>query len=175
MSKPTPGADLTNKFIGIILSHGGKMGAGKLREELKWRESDFDWVKTHLLSTGNVKMGRGRGGSIQVTQEQISKPAETHIVNLPESKLHPTDPDAFDLIAEKQKYKPLPEDTSAFKPGMKVARLATHLYSNEEHAWKYMNHYVVTAVKEDKIFVVPKNVKGADPISTNPVRFYTTK
>lgn len=178
MSKPTPGADLTTKFIGVIVGNGGKIGSGKLKETLGWSETDFEWVKTSLMGSGHIKMGRGRGGSIQATstnhpsqkQSPLTPPPAPSTQNYDNNENEP-----FDLATIKNRYKPVPENINAFTPGMKIVRLATHLYSSEENAWKYMNHYVVTSVKDDKIFVVPKNVKGAEAISTNPVKFYTAK
>jgi hypothetical protein len=171
MSKPQPSQELIQKIIETLGANGGRMGNGKLRETLAWSEKDFEWVKAHLIEIGRAKSGRGRGGSLEllesekkflpIKKEQEPEPAQTE--------------EAFSLEDMKQKYRLLPEDVSAFKPGMKVSRLATHLYTTEENAWRYMNHYVVTEIKENKLLVTPRNVKGAAPIQTNPVRFYVTK
>jgi hypothetical protein len=171
MSKPQPSQELLQKITETLQTNGGRMGNGKLRETLGWSEKDFEWVKTHLIDIGRAKSGRGRGGSLELVD------AEKFFV--PTKKEEPAEPppieETFSLEAVKQKYKLLPEDIAAFKPGMKVSRLATHLYNTEENAWKYMNHYVVTGIIDGKLMVAPRNVKGAAPIQTNPVRFYVTK
>jgi len=178
MSKPTPGKELIHKFTGTIIGNNGKMGTSKLKDALGWSENDFDWVKTYLIDTGQVKVGRGRGGSIQINTPEEQKTQQTKIQETEAAKQEAKNEEQeeiFNLDAIKNKYKLLPEDITAFKPGMKISRLPTHLYTNEEHVWKYMNHYIVTGIKDDNLIVVPRNVKGAEPIQTKPVRFYAAK
>jgi hypothetical protein len=171
MSKPQPSQELIQKITETLHSNGGRMGNGKLKETLAWSDKDFEWVKTHLIEIGRAKAGRGRGGSLELLEaEKFFTPK-----NKEEPEAPPQVEEIFNLDVVKQKYKLLPEDVAAFKPGMKVSRLATHLYTTEENAWKYMNHYVVTEIKDNKLMVTPRNVKGAAPIQTNPVRFYVTK
>jgi hypothetical protein len=174
MNKPTPSQELISEFKGNILTQGGKIGTAKIKQLLNWREEDFDWVKNYLLETGQIKLGRGRGGSLQVNTNEQQENFLSKIKQAQEEQQEQTETEeTFDLESLKKKFKAIPEETSAFKPGMKVSRLQSHLFTTEEYAWKYMNHYVVTEVHDDKIFVVPKNVKGAEALPTKPVRFYT--
>lgn len=172
MSKPTPSQEIINQFKGHVIAHGGKIGTSKIKELLNWSDADFDWVKSYLIENGHVKMGRGRGGSIQLNTPADQQVFLEKIKEAKEEKQEAQEDEAFDLETLKGKFTALPEDVTAFKPGMKVSRLQSHLFSTEEYAWRYMNHYVVTEVQDDKIFVVPKNVKGADALPTKPVRFY---
>lgn len=43
---------------------GGKAGNQTLGESLGWEEAVYDSIKDGLIETGSVLTGRGRGGSI---------------------------------------------------------------------------------------------------------------
>jgi hypothetical protein len=193
MSKPTPGKDLTSKLLEAITGNGGSMGVQRLVEHLEWSQADFTWVQDHLINEGIIKRGRGRGGSLQLTDPEAKQAAQTTFAletppkrrgrppankDFPFTTTTTMDDDQegeledFDLEAYKSKFKELPADLNAFKPGMKVYRLPRHLYTTEKFAWSNLSRYVVDHVDDGKVFVYQHNVKGAEVMSTRPVHFY---
>lgn len=181
MSRPTPDKTLQNKFIGSIINNGGSVGIQKLFHALNWSQADYEWVMEHLLQEGIVRRGRGRGGSLQlVNPEDREKAAEIQNSKTPNPKGRPKkeitegefEEEEFNLEEYKSKFVKLPDDPNAFKPGMKVYRLPSNLYLNESFAWRHMNSYVVDKVEDETLFVYPYNIKGAESMSTRPVRFY---
>ena len=51
-------------LIGALAALGGSAGNGKLRELLGWDEATYEAVKGPLISSGQLRPGRGRGGSV---------------------------------------------------------------------------------------------------------------
>mgnify|MGYP003337287198 CR=1 FL=1 len=57
------------EFLSRLHEFGGKAGNGGLREALGWDEATYDTVKAELVSGGKVLLGRGRGGSVALTDD----------------------------------------------------------------------------------------------------------
>jgi type I restriction enzyme M protein len=55
-------------FIAVLRNMGGSAGNGSLREALKWDEATYSAVKEDQVRAGAVTPGRGRGGSIALTE-----------------------------------------------------------------------------------------------------------
>jgi len=58
--------DLQEEFLGALQALGGSAGNGRLRELLTWEEAPYEAVKASLLATGQLRLGRGRGGSVSL-------------------------------------------------------------------------------------------------------------
>ena len=56
--------ELKKQLIDRLTEMGGKAGNQSLRESLGWEEDVYDSIKDGLIETGSVLTGRGRGGSI---------------------------------------------------------------------------------------------------------------
>ena len=62
-----------DEFIAALRSAGGSSGNGTLRQTLEWDE-DFYWrVQGRLIENGQIVAGRGRGGSVRLTDAQLVK------------------------------------------------------------------------------------------------------
>ncbi len=55
------------QFIDALDEQGGSSGNGRLREVLDWDEESYWKVQGHLIETGQIIAGRGRGGSVRFT------------------------------------------------------------------------------------------------------------
>ena len=64
MADPLDEGLAREEFIGALEAMGGSTGNGALRQLLGWSEQIYDKVKSSLLSSGRIKPGRGRGGSV---------------------------------------------------------------------------------------------------------------
>lgn len=49
------------ELLGALEALGGSAGNGKLRELLEWDEATYEAVKGPLISSGQLRPGRGRG------------------------------------------------------------------------------------------------------------------
>jgi type I restriction enzyme M protein len=68
--------DLHDDLLGALAALGGSAGNGRLRELLAWEEATYDAIKAELLNRGLILPGRGRGGSVALTDaERASAPA----------------------------------------------------------------------------------------------------
>lgn len=66
---PGPTTDpetLQEEFLGALEALGGSAGNGRLRELLTWEEAPYEAVKASLLASGQLRLGRGRGGSVSL-------------------------------------------------------------------------------------------------------------
>ena len=77
---PEPGADPSlsqgvgshasdadrQSFLARLAETGGQAGNTSLRELLGWEQDRYETVKNHLISTGEIITGRGRGGSVRL-------------------------------------------------------------------------------------------------------------
>ena len=52
------------ELLGALEALGGSAGNGKLRDLLGWDEATYEAVKAPLLASGQLRPGRGRGGSV---------------------------------------------------------------------------------------------------------------
>jgi type I restriction enzyme M protein len=57
-----------DKFIATLKQLNGSAGNQRLRETIGWAESTYDSVKSALVEDGLIVLGRGRGGSVALTQ-----------------------------------------------------------------------------------------------------------
>ena len=55
------------ELLGALEALGGSAGNGRLRELLGWDEASYDAVKGQLLAAGQLVPGRGRGGSVSLS------------------------------------------------------------------------------------------------------------
>ena len=57
---------LQEDVLGALQALGGSAGNGRLRELLTWEEAPYEAVKASLLASGQLRLGRGRGGSVSL-------------------------------------------------------------------------------------------------------------
>lgn len=58
----------TERFLAILASLGGSAGNQRLQEALGWQDSTYQRIKQHLLEEGRIRTGRGRGGSVALSE-----------------------------------------------------------------------------------------------------------
>jgi type I restriction enzyme M protein len=58
---------LQDELVGALKALGGSAGNGKLRALLGWDEDTYEAVKAPLMAAGRLKPGRGKGGSVALT------------------------------------------------------------------------------------------------------------
>lgn len=69
------------ELLGALEALGGSAGNGRLRELLGWDEASYEAVKAQLLASGQLVPGRGRGGSVSLSdgdrpaQQKAASPA----------------------------------------------------------------------------------------------------
>ena len=64
------------ELLGALEALGGSAGNGRLRELLGWDETSYDAVKGQLLAAGQLSPGRGRGGSVSLSNgDRTAHPA----------------------------------------------------------------------------------------------------
>jgi type I restriction enzyme M protein len=56
-----------DRFVEALTELGGSVGHGRLRETLLWDEATYNAVKEDLLAEGIVTPGRGRGGTVSLS------------------------------------------------------------------------------------------------------------
>lgn len=61
-------AQQTERFLAILTSLGGSAGNQRLQEALGWQDSTYQRIKQHLLDEGRIRTGRGRGGSVALSE-----------------------------------------------------------------------------------------------------------
>ena len=54
------------ELLGALEALGGSTGNGKLRQLLGWDEPTYEGVKETLVATGELVLGRGRGGAVSL-------------------------------------------------------------------------------------------------------------
>jgi energy-coupling factor transporter ATP-binding protein EcfA2 len=54
----------SGRLLSALREIGGKAGNLALRQSLGWDESTYETVKAHLVTSGQLTTGRGRGGSV---------------------------------------------------------------------------------------------------------------
>lgn len=93
-------AQQEQELIALLQEHTS-LGNGKARQLLGWDEATYEEVKQALVASGQVALGRGRGGSISLvavasslarTGQKASKPAG-HEASKPQAH-RPTSPKA---------------------------------------------------------------------------------
>jgi type I restriction enzyme M protein len=60
------------ELLGALEALGGSAGNGKLRHLLGWDEATYEAVKSPLVASGQLQPGRGRGGSLSLTDEAVA-------------------------------------------------------------------------------------------------------
>ena len=175
MNKPTPEQKTINQFIETLKSIGGKAGNKKLQETLQLNDTTYTWVRDYLIEEGQLKPGRGRGGSVKLLEGEEAQQAKEAIQAKKEAaSIAQTtiEDEHFDLEEVKAKYKKLPDEITAFEQGMHVVRPMLNMFS-EERAWKHMKHYTVTKTMEGYVFVKPRPTKkDSIELSSPPEGFY---
>lgn len=63
-------------FISTLTKLGGSAGNGRLRESLAWDEPTYDSVKAALIEDRRIEPGRGRGGSVSLSDAVESTVAD---------------------------------------------------------------------------------------------------
>jgi len=61
-------ADVNRRQINARTAPEGRMGNGSLRSSMGWDEPTYNSVKNQLLASGQVVSGKGRGGSVSLTE-----------------------------------------------------------------------------------------------------------
>lgn len=174
MSNPKPDESLINKFIGTLTGLGGKSGNKKLQQELNLNDIDYKWVRDHLVHDGQLKLGRGRGGSVQLLTGDEVLEARAAIQEREAASVtsSPREESEFKLEEVKSRFRKVPDKIDAFEPGMHVVRPMFSMF-NEHNAWKNIRHYTVTKTEEGYVFVRPiPNRKDSVELSSPPVGFY---
>ena len=62
------GDDREHRFIWALEAAGGSSGNILLRQTLGWDESTYEMVRDGLIAAGKVRPGRGRGGSVSLSE-----------------------------------------------------------------------------------------------------------
>lgn len=68
-------AQQTERFLAILTSLGGSAGNQRLQEALDWQDSTYQRIKQHLLEEGRIRTGRGRGGSVALSETTVAPAA----------------------------------------------------------------------------------------------------
>lgn len=55
------------------LANGGLISNAKLRETLKWDEARYNRVKTQLVESNSIVLGKGQGGSVGIAKDKVSQ------------------------------------------------------------------------------------------------------
>lgn len=173
-NKPTPDETLIKTFLDALTALGGKAGNKKLQDTLNLSLNDYEWVRDYLIHEGQLKTGRGRGGSVRILTGPEVEEARAAIQAQEEAASVAAAPkeEEFDLQEVKSRFKKLPDNIQAFKEGMHVVRPMMNMFS-EEGAWKYMKHYTVTRTMDGYVFVKPRpSRKDQVELSSPPEGFY---
>jgi len=75
-------------FITTLEKMGGSSGNSRLRQTLDWDEELYWKVQGHLIGEGQLAAGRGRGGSVRLTEAPISTAVATSPVSAKEKSLY---------------------------------------------------------------------------------------
>jgi type I restriction enzyme M protein len=85
------GDEQLQELLGALEALGGSAGNGRLRELLGWDEASYDAAKAQLLASGQLVPGRGRGGSVSLSngdraaQQEARRPEpSTNVRSLPQ-------------------------------------------------------------------------------------------
>jgi hypothetical protein len=173
MNKPFPTEDQVNRFLGTLAALGGKAGNGPMLRKLGWSDEDYQWIKNNLLSEGIIRTGRGRGGSISMTNDTTVTPRFEKLTKEPQPSIETTEESEEEINVHevKARYKPLPDTLESFTPGMRVVRPRFDLYPGD-NAWRHLKHYVVEKVEREQVFVRSTAVKNSEPYAAKPTGFY---
>jgi len=63
--------ELQTEFLQGLKNEGGHCGNQSLRDALGWDEAIYASVKSDLVASGKITLGRGRGGSVVLTQREM--------------------------------------------------------------------------------------------------------
>jgi hypothetical protein len=183
MNKPFPTEEQVNRFIGTLTALGGKAGNGPMMRKLNWSEEDYNWIKDNLLAEGIIRTGRGRGGSIALTNvashdttgttEETEEQPVAQLKKTPNKKEPEEETPLEEINVEevKARYKPLPNTLESFKPGMRVVRPRFDLYPGD-NAWLHLKHYIVDKIEREQVFVKVAQIKNSESYAARPIGFY---
>lgn len=101
-----PRQDLLDRFVAVLKELDGSAGNGRLREALGWTEDTYDGVREALLADGVIQRGRGRGGSVSLTnyKSSMATAVDEIFAGVHPGQIEPPEPSAVS---------PLPEATVA--------------------------------------------------------------
>ena len=60
--------DTRAQLLDALRASGGSAGNGKLQSALGWSETEYQEVRDALIREGLIASGRGRGGSVRLTE-----------------------------------------------------------------------------------------------------------
>ncbi len=68
------------EFLVALEKMGGSCGNGSLRRQLGWEEEFYWKVQERLVGEGRVSPGRGRGGSVRLTEAENTESGSATVV-----------------------------------------------------------------------------------------------
>lgn len=71
-----------DEFIAALEEAGGSSGNGALRGNLDWSEEFYWKVQGHLIEQGLIVAGRGKGGSVRLTEAQAAISDEPNKISI---------------------------------------------------------------------------------------------
>jgi type I restriction enzyme M protein len=77
---------LRDKFLEVLTKLGGSAGNGRLSDELGWHEETYVRVRDELAEDGLITRGRGRGGSVSLTDAPSRSKAAAKEPRRPQAK-----------------------------------------------------------------------------------------
>jgi type I restriction enzyme M protein len=113
------------RLLLTLLRHNGSLGNGKARELLGWDEATYEQVKQALVASGQVAIGRGRGGSISLVGNG-ARPAPT-ASDAPVASTRRVDREGAQVAGGQKALRPSSPEAHSLKAPMPVAgNLQTH-------------------------------------------------
>ena|GEM_PF-47205 len=113
------------RLLLTLLRHNGSLGNGKARELLGWDEATYEQVKQALVASGQVAIGRGRGGSISLVGNG-ARPAPT-ASDAPVASTRRVDREGAQVAGGQKAIRPSSPEANSLKAQMPVAgNLQTH-------------------------------------------------
>jgi hypothetical protein len=70
-------------FLNVVSEWGGSAGNKSLREKLEWDEEFYWRVQGRLIELGKIEPGRGRGGSVKLTEAALKEIPEARAEQTP--------------------------------------------------------------------------------------------
>ncbi len=104
----TSDSELCSSFLGGPPTNGASVGNGRLQRTLNWDEATYLRVKNLLIDEGQIRVGRGRGGTVsllvqsEIAQEGSEAPGPPNGQRTRELDLYPGFQDALGRWAKDQ-------------------------------------------------------------------------
>ncbi|WP_157935902.1 hypothetical protein [Paracoccus zhejiangensis] len=145
-----------DEFLAALRSVGGSSGNGSLRANLNWDEEFYWKVQGHLIETGKVTAGRGRGGTVRISEaiaEEIEIKSDDETLAAEKN---------FEAVTERDLYAPLYEAIESRwinRFGLDEAVVAeTHSRGSKETGGTYTRPDI-TAVGIRRYVYLPKRLE----------------